>query len=306
MSWTECDTPGCDEALNEKAIRYVIRPKPRDLGGFSVRRSLPAIEARSVGPFVFFDQMGPAEFAPGTGIDVRPHPHIGLATLTWLVEGAIMHRDSLGSVQEIRPGAVNWMTAGHGIVHSERTPVTERAAGHKLYGLQIWMALPKDRETMDPAFDHYPADSLPTFEGPGMRGILVAGEGWGKKSPVTVQSRTLYADISLEDGASVSVPADPAERAIYMLDGAVTIGGERHEPGAMLVLEEGVPVTVAASGGPARLMVLGGDPLDGPRRMYWNFVATDEAMIEEAKERWREGRFDPVPGDDEFIPLPER
>lgn len=303
MSWLESSEADCENRTCP-GIQTIIRPKPRDIGGFFVRRALPSLEARTVGPFIFFDQMGPADLPAGTGIDVRPHPHIGLATLTWLVDGQIMHRDSLGYEQPIRPGEVNWMTAGNGIVHSERTPDDVRAAGHTLFGLQVWMALPKDKQEIDPSFEHYGADAMPKLKVGDADVTIVAGDAWGERSPVAVYSRTLYADVKIPEGGSFTVPADHEERALYVVTGSVQLGEEEIGEATMVVLREGEDVTVEAPAG-AHLALIGGDTLDAPRRLWWNFAHTDIAKIEEAKERWKNGGFDPVPGETEFIPLPD-
>lgn len=280
-----------------------ISPHERDLGGFSVRRLLPSAARRTVGPFVFFDHMGPAEFGPGQGIDVRPHPHIGLATVTYLFEGAIEHRDSLGSLQRITAGDVNWMTAGRGIVHSERTPADLRASGGRMQGLQTWVALPRDQEHCDPAFVHHPAATLPVIEMPGVSMRLIAGSAFGHTSPVECASSMFYIAVEMEAGASFVLPDAYAERGVYPLLGDVSINEGVLPAGQMAVLNQSEPVTLQALS-PARLMLLGGEPLDGERFLWWNFVASDRADIEEAKERWRNGGFDAVPGETEFIPLP--
>jgi len=280
-----------------------ISPHERDLGGFSVRRLLPSAARRMVGPFVFFDHMGPAEFGPGQGIDVRPHPHIGLATVTYLFEGAIEHRDSLGSLQRITAGDVNWMTAGRGIVHSERTPADLRASGGRMQGLQTWVALPRDQEHCDPAFVHHPAATLPVIEMPGVSMRLIAGSAFGQTSPVECASSMFYIAVEMEAGASFVLPDAYAERGVYPLLGDVSINEGVLPAGQMAVLNQSEPVTLQALS-PARLMLLGGEPLDGERFLWWNFVASDRADIEEAKERWRNGGFDAVPGETEFIPLP--
>lgn len=303
MSWQETNDASC-ENKNCSGIKTVIRPKAKDIGGFEVRRALPSVEARTVGPFIFFDQMGPTVFGPGEGIDVRPHPHIGLATLTWLIDGEIMHRDSLGYEQPIRPGEVNWMTAGNGIVHSERTPDDVRARGHALLGLQVWMALPEDKQEIDPSFQHYDASSLSRVDLDGCKITVVAGDAWGTKSPVAVYSRTLYADIQMSADASLDIPAQHEERAIYVIKGSVTLGNEQINEATMVILREGEEVPVTTPGG-AHIALIGGDKLKKPRRLFWNFAHADMAKIEEAKQRWKNGGFDPVPGDDEFIPLPE-
>lgn len=285
-------------------VDLVIEPKARDIGAFDVRRVLPVAKRRSVGPFVFFDQMGPTAFEAGKYLDVRPHPHIGLSTITWLIEGEITHRDSLGYVAPIRPGEVNWMTAGSGIVHSERSPDGERRAGARLYGIQTWVALPADRQEIEPTFQHYEANEIPWIDSDGARIGLIVGSAWGKTSPVETQSETLYADISLSADASLSLPTETEERAVYILEGAIEIAGTEFEAGRMLVFHAGAPVTLHAPKA-ARLMLCGGAPLDGPREMFWNFVSTSKERIELAKEDWKEGRFDPVPGETEFIPLPD-
>jgi redox-sensitive bicupin YhaK (pirin superfamily) len=285
------------------AIETIIVPRPRDLGGFTVARVLPAAERRMVGPFVFLDQMGPADFAPGSGIDVRPHPHIGLATVTYLFRGEILHRDSLGSVQPIRPGEINWMTAGQGIAHSERTPPAIRASGGTLAGLQSWIALPKDDEETAPSFAHHGAAALPVVDGEGRRVRVLIGTIYGARSPVRTFSETLYADVSLTSGATLPVPAEPEERALYLVEGTVEIAGEAIAPGRLLVLRPAAKIAVIARSA-ARLMLLGGAKLDGPRHLWWNFVSSSRERIEQAKADWRDGRFPPVPGDGEFIPLP--
>jgi redox-sensitive bicupin YhaK (pirin superfamily) len=287
------------------AIETIIVPRTRDLGGgFEVRRVLPSAERRTVGPFVFFDQMGPTVLPAGTGLDVRPHPHIGLATVTYLFDGEIMHRDSLGTVQPIRPGEVNWMTAGRGIVHSERTPPEYRAGGARLFGIQTWVGLPKNNEEADPAFAHHPENALPLLEGDGKRVRVIAGGFHGARSPLSVFSETFYVDAALTPGARLEIPPEYEDRAIYIAEGGIEIGGDSFEEGRMLVIRSGDPVTVTASG-PARVLLLGGAPLDGQRHLWWNFVSSSAERIEQAKADWREGRFPRVPGETEFIPLPE-
>ena len=280
-----------------------ISPHERDLGGFSVRRMLPSAARRMVGPFVFFDHMGPADFQAGQGIDVRPHPHIGLATVTYLFEGAIEHRDSLGTVQRISAGDVNWMTAGRGIVHSERTPADLRASGGRMQGLQTWVALPRGQEDCDPAFVHHPAATLPVITMPGITMRLIAGSAFGQTSPVQCASSMFYIAVEMDAGASFVLPDAYAERAVYPLAGEISINEGVLPAGQMAVLNQAEPVALQALA-PSRLMLLGGERLDGERFLWWNFVASDRAAIEEAKARWRDGRFDPVPGETEFIPLP--
>ena len=283
----------------------VIVPRTRDLGdGFEVRRVLPSEERRTVGPFVFFDQMGPTVLRAGTGLDVRPHPHIGLATVTYLLDGQILHRDSLGTVQPIRPGEVNWMTAGRGIVHSERTPPELRPAGTRLFGIQTWIGLPNDREEVEPSFVHHAESALPMLEGDGKHVRVIAGEFQGARSPLAVFSETLYADAALAAGARLEVPPDYRERAIYIVEGRIAIAGDLFEAGRMLVFSPGDAILVDAIA-QARCLLLGGEPLDGPRHLWWNFVSSSVERIDQAKADWREGRFPRVPDETEFIPLPE-
>ena len=286
------------------AVGRIIEARPRDLGGFAVGRVLPAGRQRMVGPFIFFDHMGPADFAVGTGIDVRPHPHIGLATVTYLFEGELMHRDSLGSVQPIRPGDVNWMIAGRGIVHSERTPPEARAAGARLHGIQSWVALPADQEERAPEFGHHPADTLPAIEADGVRLTLIAGEAMGLRSPACVASPTIYLDAVLAPGAAFTLPAEHEETAVYAAIGGLRLDGEPLPERSMAILAPGRRVRVEAPQG-GRAMVLGGQAADGERHIWWNFVSSDPARIEAAKADWKAGRFDPVPGETEVIPLPE-
>lgn len=287
-----------------KALEAVIVPRARDLGGFEVRRVLPSGQRQMVGPFIFFDQMGPAEFLPGRGIDVRPHPHIGLATVTYLFAGTIVHRDSLGVVQSIEPGDVNWMTAGRGIVHSERSNAELRKRRQELYGIQIWVALPKAYEETDPDFAHYAAATLPLIEGEGKSVRVVAGSLFGKTSPVKTFSSLFYADAALQAGASFALGAAHEERAIYLVGGTVEIGGQLFEAGRLLVFSSGDEIVVKAKTA-ARILLLGGEPTDGPRHIWWNFVSSSRERIEQAKADWKAQRFPVVPGDAEFIPLPE-
>jgi len=293
--------------MSDSPIEAVIVPRASDLGeGFTVLRALPSMQRRSVGPFVFLDQMGPVRLKPGRGLDVRPHPHIGLATVTYLFEGEIMHRDSLGTVLSIRPGDLNWMTAGRGIVHSERSPDALRPAGPSLYGMQAWVALPQEHEETDPSFVHHPAAELPVIQGEGRRVRIIVGTLYGQRSPVHTLSETLYADVQLEAGALLSVPADYAERALYLVEGSLEIAGTNpSDGGRLLVLRSGVEVAARAGAQGARLMLLGGAALDGPRHLWWNFVSSSSERIEQAKADWRERRFAPVPDETEFIPLPE-
>jgi redox-sensitive bicupin YhaK (pirin superfamily) len=285
-------------------IERVIEPRPRDLGGFEVRRVLPSGGRQMVGPFIFFDHMGPAEFAPGRGIDVRPHPHICLATVTYLFTGEIVHRDSLGFVQPIRPGDVNWMTAGRGIVHSERTDSELRKKGTRIHGIQSWVALPKSAEESEPAFYHHPAATLPTIERGRVHLRVIAGTAFGKRSPVAVFSETLYVDAALPNGSQLEIPDEHRERGIYVAEGCVALDGTEFGAGRMIVLDEGTTATIRATA-VSRLLLLGGAPIDGPRHIWWNFVASSRERIERAKEDWKEQRFARVPGETEFIPLPD-
>ncbi|SFI02254.1 hypothetical protein SAMN04515618_10827 [Collimonas sp. OK307] len=286
------------------SIAYRIPGRARDLGELVVRRVLPAGRHQSVGPFLFFDHMGPVDFASGQGIDVRPHPHIGLATVTYLFEGAIRHHDSLGNDQEIIPGDVNWMTAGRGIVHAERTPAAQRASGWRLHGIQTWVALPLADEECAPAFAHHPAASLPLIQGDGYQLRVVAGRAFGREAPVKINSPTLYVAAEMQAGAQFTLEPEYPQQAVYVASGSVTIDGEALETGVLAVLEADRAAKIAASEA-AQVMLLGGAPIDGPRTIWWNFVASDPQLIETAKNNWREQRFDRVPGDDEWIPLPE-
>lgn len=270
-----------------------------------MRRVLPSGQLPMLGPFIFWDQMGPAQFSAGQGMDVRPHPHIGLATITFLFEGAIMHRDSVGSVQEIRPGDVNWMTAGRGIVHSERTP--EHARGGRLYGIQSWIALPADQQEVAPDFSHHPAATLPVQTGDGWQLRLIAGSLMGMRSPAPAVSPIFYADLQLEPGAALSVEAAYTDRGLYPVAGQIEFAGERFETGTMVVAGADGPLTIRNPGSkPARVMLLGGEPFPEKRIIWWNFVGTTSDRIDQAKADWKAQRFDPVPGESEFIPLPAR
>ena len=286
------------------AVELVIAPRLRDLGGFTVRRILPYAKRRMIGPFIFLDEMGPAALPAGQGLDVAPHPHIGLATVTYLFEGAIVHRDSLGSTQTIRPGAVNWMTAGRGIVHSERSGDEERARDKKLHGMQSWIALPLDCEETAPAFKHHAADALPVIEDDGLWMRLIAGSAYGETAPIEVFSDLFYLHAELEAGASVALPAEHEERAAYVVSGAVTLEGEDYGPATMMVVRPGAAAELTAAEA-SRVMLLGGAPLEGKRHIWWNFVASSPERIEQAKADWQGGRFAMVPGEEEFIPLPK-
>ncbi len=305
MSWHACpQAESRPAAPDETAVELELVPRTRDIGGFEVGRVLPSGKRRMVGPFVFFDQMGPSTLGPGRGLDVRPHPHIGLATLTYLFEGEILHRDSVGSVQPIRPGAVNLMTAGRGIVHSERTPPELRRDSALLFGIQAWIALPRSAEEAEPAFHHHPAADLPMLEEDGVSMRLIAGELLGLRSPVSTFSETLYADIALAAGARLPLDQASGERAVYLVAGEVEIDGHRHAPGRMLLLRRGAGLELRATGD-ARLLLVGGEPLDGPRHLWWNFVSSSKDRNEAAKADWKAGRFPAVPGDTDFIPLPD-
>jgi redox-sensitive bicupin YhaK (pirin superfamily) len=285
-------------------ITAVIDSRDKDLGGFSVRRVFPTAKLRTVGPFVFFDHMGPAVFPAGEGINVRPHPHIGLATVTYLFEGEIMHRDNLGFEQAIRPGDVNWMTAGRGIVHSERTAAEVCSSEHRLHGIQSWIGLPLADEETEPSFFHHPADSLPEITQGAATLRLIVGNAFGHTAPVQTFSNMFYLDAPLPAGASVALPDDHEERAVYVADGSVSIAGGTYTAGQMVVVAPGANVAVSAIS-ESRAMLLGGDPMDGPRHIWWNFVSSSKERIEQAKDDWQNNRFERVRGDDEFIPLPE-
>jgi len=305
MSWMPDKDPVLGDPESCDALDLVIVPRVRDIGGFNVRRALPHGRRQMVGPFIFFDQMGPAQFLAGQGMDVRPHPHIGLATVTYLFDGRVMHRDSEGNALEITPGAMNLMTAGSGIVHSERTPDDMRGDGGPMYGIQSWIALPEGDEEIDPSFQHFAEADLPMIDYGGIRARVIAGSAFGQVSPVRTSSEWLYAEVVLDDGASAPLDADHEERAIYVVDGTVEIAGDTFEGPRLLIFRPGDRITVTAKG-PARLMFLGGTAMEGPRYIWWNFVSSSKERIEQAKEDWKTGRFKAVPGETEFIPLPER
>ena len=287
----------------------VITPHPSDLGdGFLVHRALPSAKRRAVGPFVFLDQFGPVQLSPGKGLDVRPHPHIGLATVSYLFEGTILHRDSLGSVVPIRPGEVNWMTSGRGITHSERSPVDERAGGPRLYGLQFWVALPREKEQCEPAFAHHEAGAIPRVERPGARLSVVLGEAFGAESPVATTSPMFLVDVRLDPGATLDLEVDHPERAVYVLEGEVRAGDspEATPREHLIVFDDGETARLTAGDAPAHVVLLGGPPLDAPRFLWWNFVSSDRDLILEAQAAWAEQRFPHVPGETDYIPLPAR
>jgi redox-sensitive bicupin YhaK (pirin superfamily) len=302
MSFFPAQDPAPGDKHACEAIDQVIVPRTSDIGGFSVRRALPSARRRMVGPFIFLDHMGPTEFRAGQGIDVRPHPHIGLSTVTYLFEGEIVHRDSIGSVVPIRPGAVNWMTAGRGIAHSERTASEHRVAGEPLHGLQCWVALSQNDEESAPGFAHH--DELPIERAEGKTIRVIAGKVYGLTSPVTTTWETVFADITLESGAKLPIDAETEERALYLVSGEIDIAGDRFSAGRLLILRPGDRITLSATA-PSRLALLGGATMDGPRHIWWNFVSSRKDRIEQAKADWKSGRFEPVPGDVERIPLPE-
>jgi len=302
--------PGKDPAAGDRyacdALEVVVVPRSVDLSdGFSVRRALPHSTRRTVGPFVFFDHFGPAEFKSGQGLDVRPHPHIGLSTLTYLYDGEIIHRDSLGVKAAIHPGAVNWMTAGRGIVHSERTAPDHRHEGEPLHGLQFWVGMPTEKEEIDPTFAHLDGNELPIVTGEGKTARIVAGSMFGKRSPLATVSDTVFVDVTLDAGAALPLDTECEERGVYVVSGEVDVAGDRFGAGQLLVFRPTDRITLRATQ-PARLAVIGGAALDGPRHVWWNFVSSRRDRIEQAKSEWRGGKFAGVPGDEiEFIPLPE-
>jgi redox-sensitive bicupin YhaK (pirin superfamily) len=298
--------PAPGDAQEAAAIAQVIVPRSVDLGDFTVHRALPSDRTRMVGPFIFFDHFGPAVFRSGTGIDVRPHPHIGLATLTYLFDGEIVHRDSLGTAVAIRPGEINWMTAGRGIVHSERTAPERRATGDKLHGLQCWVALPAAQEEMEPTFAHHQADELPVVRDADKTVQVVTGSLYGARSPVATASDTIFADVVLKAGGALPLDAVHEERATYVLDGEIDIAGDRFNRERLLVFRPGDRVTIRAVTD-AHLVIVGGAAMDGPRHIWWNFVSSRMERIDQAKAEWAAGHFGKVPGDEiEFIPLPAK
>ena len=307
MSFFPGKEPQAGDTYACAAIAHVVVPRTVDLGdSFSVRRALPSARSRMVGPFIFFDHFGPAEFRAGNGLDVRPHPHIGLATVTYLFDGEIMHRDSLGTAAPIKPGEVNWMTAGRGIVHSERTGAEKRVTGSPIHGLQMWVALPEAKEEMAPAFAHHEVGEFPLIMDDGKAIRVVIGSLYGERSPVPTMHETMFANIALRAGATLPLDADHEERALYVIDGSVDISGDTFEPRRLLVFKPGDRVTIKALTD-AHLVICGGAPMDGPRHIWWNFVSSRKERIEQAKAEWAAGHFGKVPGDEiEFIPLPEK
>jgi len=304
MSWRACPDPVPGDRDSVEAIETVAIPRSVDIGGFEVHRVLPTKDGQMVGPFIFFDQMGPGELLTGEGIDVRPHPHVNLATVTYLFDGEVVHRDSLGTHAVITPGAINWMRAGAGIVHSERSS-PKREATRRLFGLQTWVALPSDREEVDAEFVHHSADELPVVDDDGFHARVLAGDAFGVSSPLQAESDTLYAELRLSAGRTVTVPSSYEERALFTLSGELEIGGARFSAGELLVIRPGANLDLTARQS-VHVMLFGGAPMDGPRYIWWNFVSSRLERIEQAKEEWASGRFDTVPGDaEEFIPLPE-
>ncbi|CAN7196168.1 pirin family protein [Rhizobium rhizogenes] len=306
MSFFPGKDPQPGDAFACDAIEHLIIPRTSDIGGFSVRRALPSSRRRLVGPFIFFDRMGPAVLRPGEALDVRPHPHIGLSTVTYLFDGEIRHMDSLGTEKVIRPGDINLMTAGRGIVHSERTPDNLRGHPLAMSGLQTWLALPDDKEEIDPAFAHTEKTDLPLINDGGATGRVVIGSFEGVTSPVKVFSDTLYVDLQLRPGAKFPFGASHEERAVYILSGSLIVAGDRFEQDQLLIFRPGDAITLEAAEKDCHLMLFGGAALNSKRYIWWNFVSSSKERIEKAKEEWRTGRFDIVPGDEEeFIPLPE-
>ena len=312
MRWNPAIDPNCIDDTSIDSIETLIIPRARDLGGFEVRRALPSPKRQMVGPFIFFDQMGPAEFLTDEGIDVRPHPHIGLATVTYLYQGEFQHRDSLGTNQMIYPGEVNWMIAGNGVTHSERTSDETRASGSKLFGIQTWVAMPAKDEDKPAGFEHHKEAALPLLESEGKTVRLIIGSAYGEEAPTKTFSEMFYADAVLEAGAKLPLPDNHEDRGVYVTQGSILVAGDTFEAGQMMVFRPRDKITITAGDIGARLMLLGGETLSESRYIWWNFVASSKEKIEAAKEAWREGdweqgRFQLPPDDkDEFIPLPDR
>jgi redox-sensitive bicupin YhaK (pirin superfamily) len=304
MSWVPAADPACKSSASTPLIETIIEVRARDLGGLTVRRVLPSTARQLVGPFIFLDHMGPVTLSPERSMDILPHPHINLATVTYLFEGEIVHRDSLGSQQTIRPGEINWMTAGRGIVHSERVALAYRQRRGQIHGIQLWVALPVAHEETEPSFHHHPAHTIPAIDDGGTRIRVLAGAAYGVESPVRTFSPLFYVDVEMSLGCELPLPDAYPERAAYLVDGVVRCGPERVEAPRMLVFAPGHEVVLRAESS-ARLVLLGGAPIDGRRHMWWNFISSRKERIEQAKRDWKEGRFPKVPGDeDEFIPLP--
>jgi redox-sensitive bicupin YhaK (pirin superfamily) len=311
MSWNPAIDPSCPDCGDLDSIETIIIPRARDLGGFEVRRALPSPQRQMVGPFIFFDQAGPAEFVTGQGIDVRPHPHIGLATVTYLYQGEFQHRDSLGNDQMIYPGEVNWMIAGNGVTHSERTSEATRRKPHSLFGIQTWVALPESHEEIDAGFEHYGKEDLPFLQSEGKEVRLVIGSAYGERAPTKAFSEMFYADALLAPGTLLPLPEEHEDRGVYVVNGSIEISGDPFESGQMMVFRPGDNITIKAGPQGARMILLGGETLSGPRYIWWNFVASSKEKIEQAKNAWGQGdwvhgRFRLPPGDtDEFISLPD-
>ena len=284
-------------------VELLLDPVTKDLGDFVVRRTLPATDRQRIGPFIFFDHMGPADFKPGSGVNVRPHPHIGLATITYLFAGKIMHRDSLGHAQAIEQGAINWMTAGRGIVHSERSPEELKQSGSHLHGIQAWVALPVELEETEPRFEHYPAEDVPEVNLDGVKLRVIVGQAYGAASPVRASSETLYVEANLDAGADLLLPAGIDELAVYVVNGDIDVGDCPVTSGRMAVIEAGSDA-VARARMTTKLMLLGGASLPGQRYLWWNFVSSSKERMEQAKKDWREQRFGEIPGETELMPLP--
>ena len=310
MSWNPAIEPNCAHCGSLDSIETIIVPRARDIGGFEVRRALPSPKRQMVGPFIFFDQAGPADFVTGQGIDVRPHPHIGLATVTYLYEGEFQHRDSLGTNQMIYPGEVNWMIAGSGVTHSERTSAEARMGAHRLFGIQTWVALPDSHEDIDAGFEHHGKEALPFLESEGKQVRLIIGHAYGERAPTKTFSEMFYADAALEPGALLPLPDNHEDRGLYVVGGSIEISGDQFDAGQMMVFRPGDPITVKSGPGGARLILLGGETLSGPRYIWWNFVSSTREKIDHAKQAWagsdgQSGRFRLPPGDtQEYIPLP--
>lgn len=311
MSWNPAVNPRCPDDIDSGAIETLIIPRARDLGDFEVRRALPAPKRQMVGPFIFFDQAGPAEFLSGHGVDVRPHPHIGLGTVTYLFRGDFHHRDSTGADQIIHPGELNWMVAGRGVTHSERTSAAARSGPNSLFGIQTWLALPEEDEDSAPSFEHYGKEALPLIEDSGVTVRLILGNAYGKTAPASIRSEAFYADAAMVAGSQLPLPDNHEDRGVYIVEGSVTVAGREFAAGQMMVFRPGDKITVTAGNTGARIMLLGGATLPGPRYIWWNFVASSMERIEAAKAEWRaenwgQGRFDlPVDDRSEHIPLPD-
>jgi redox-sensitive bicupin YhaK (pirin superfamily) len=304
MTLPHVEDPMPGDLAAADAIETVIVPRARDLGDFEVRRALPSAQRQMIGPFIFFDQFGPTLLKAGKGMDVRPHPHIGLSTVSWLFDGMIQHKDSLGFDQPIKPGELNWMTAGKGIVHSERSPAPERFSDSQLYGIQSWVALPKQHEETAPGFEHVADAELPVLQDGKRMVRVIAGSMFGSKSPVKTHSDLFYGDVTLQPGGRIPLPVEHIERGVYIVEGSVEVAGDVFEAGRILVFHHKDPIVISSERG-ARFMMLGGEPMEGPRYIWWNFVSSTQERIDAAKDDWARAKFEIVPGDEkEFIPLP--